>query len=156
MLVVIDTCRPWLAGGSKTRLATRKPASPTLLGHYQRAVNKILDRIVELSAGREVVLGGDFNLTISEPLDSGEPASKQDAAIQARLRDELGLANCWRTANSTQPLAQTLRWTGNPAKAYHCDGLFVPASWKDRIRSCVVEAGWEELSDHNPVVAEVE
>jgi hypothetical protein len=38
-----------------------------------------------------------------------------------------------------------------------CDrrGLFAPHSWNDRIKSCLVVSGWEELIDHNPVVAAV-
>jgi hypothetical protein len=75
--------------------------------------------------------------------------------IQARLADEFGLLNCWQAANPNQPLCQTLRWTGNRTIPYHCDGLFVPKAWRERLESCVVLAGdeWDRLSDHNPVVA---
>lgn len=84
------------------------------------------------------------------------PTCKQDLAIQARLADEFGLLNCWQVANPDQPLCQTLRWTGNRTIPYHCDGIFVPKTWKDRLESCLVLAGeeWNGLSDHNPVVAQ--
>lgn len=143
----------WVAGAelSPTLLAFSIHAPPP----YQQKVNEILDRIVELSAGRETIIGGDFNLVISPPHESDKPASKRDMAIQARLRDELRLVNCWKTAHPDRPLAQTLRWTRNRETAYHCDGLFVPAAWQERIKMCEVVTGWEELSDHNPVVAEI-
>jgi hypothetical protein len=55
------------------------------------------------------------------------------------------------------PLAQTLRWCGNRALPYHCDGIFVPASWRARLESAAVIEGpeWSPLSDHNPVIAVV-
>jgi endonuclease/exonuclease/phosphatase family metal-dependent hydrolase len=73
-----------------------------------------------------------------------------------RLSNEFDLASCWQAANPDRPLAQTLRWMGNPRAPYHCDGIFVPRSWLPRLTSCRVVRGsrWTQLSDHNPVVAE--
>ena len=34
-----------------------------------------------------------------------------------RLADEFDLASCWQAANPNRPLAQTLRWMGNPKRA---------------------------------------
>ena len=122
---------------------------------YWKQVNKLLDEIKEVARGRELVIGGDFNLTVSNWPGPDRPTCKQDLAIQTRLADEFGLVNCWQAANPCQPLCQTLRWTGNRTIPYHCDGIFVPRSWKARLESCVVLAGeeWDRLSDHNPVVA---
>lgn len=122
---------------------------------YAKQVNKLLDEIRREADGRQVIIGGDFNITISHWSKSERPVSKQDLAIQNRLRDDFRLINCWQEANPEQPLAQTLRWTGDRTTAYHCDGLFVPKEWKDRLESCLVLAGeeWNRLSDHNPVVA---
>ena len=122
---------------------------------YQWQVNKLLDAIKKLAGGREVVIGGDFNLTVSHWPGSERPVSKRDLAIQARLVDEFGLLNCWQKANPDQPLHQTLRWTGDRTISYHCDGLFVPKGWKTRLQSCSVLTGeeWNRLSDHNPVMA---
>lgn len=130
--------------------------APVLKGSYSKPVNMILDQIRKIAAGREVVIGGDFNLTVSHWPGSERPVSKQDLAIQARLADEFGLLNCWQAANPDQPLHQTLRWTGDRTIPYHCDGLFVPKSWKDQLESCVVLSGeeWNRLSDHNPVIAQ--
>ena len=101
------------------------------------------------------MIGGDFNLTVSDAGGSDRAVSKADLSVQARLADEFGLVNCWRAANPGVPPCQTLRWARDPSAAYHCDGLFVPRAWADRLRSCVVLSGpaWDGLSDHNPVVA---
>jgi exonuclease III len=122
---------------------------------YWKQVNKLLDEIKKVAAGREVVIGGDFNLTVCHSPGPERPTCKQDLAIQARLAEEFGLLNCWQTANPDQPSCQTLRWTGDRTIPYHCDGIFVPKPWRDRLESCVVLAGdeWNRLSDHNPVVA---
>ncbi|MCZ2343404.1 MAG: endonuclease/exonuclease/phosphatase family protein [Bacteroidales bacterium] len=123
---------------------------------YARQVNRILDAIHAMARGRDLIIGGDFNLTISPWLGSERPTSRADWAIQARLTQEFGLLNCWQTLYPDQQPAQTLRWTGNRTIPYHCDGLFVPRSWEERLVSCVVPTGedWDALSDHNPVVAQ--
>ena len=122
---------------------------------YSRQVDKLLDAIGRLAGGRPVVIGGDFNLTVSSGVATDRPVGKRDAAIQARLAGEFGLVNCWREANPADPRHQTLRWTGDRTVPYHCDGLFVPESWRARLRSCAVLSGdeWDLLSDHNPVAA---
>lgn len=122
---------------------------------YHKQVNKILDEIAKIRTGRSVVIAGDFNLSVSHYADSTRPTRKQDLAIQERLKIEFGLINCWECANPNQPLAQTLRWTGDRTIPYHCDGIFVPHAWKERLVACEVLSGdgWNSLSDHNPVVA---
>ena len=100
--------------------------------------------------------GMDSNpVTSSNAFTRGPTPYTVRAADQVRLAEEFGLHNCWQTANPDQPLSQTLRWTGDRTIPYHCDGIFVPRSWKDRLKSCDVIAGeeWNRLSDHNPVVA---
>lgn len=130
--------------------------APSRAESYAKQVNKLLDEIGRIANGDEIIVGGDFNLAVSHSLESARPSSKQDLAIQKRLADEFGLINCWQTSNPNQPLPQTLRWSRNRTIPYHCDGLFVPRSWKDRLESCVVLSGdeWNRLSDHNPVVAQ--
>jgi len=130
--------------------------APSRAESYSKQVNKLLDEIGGIAGGREIIIGGDFNLTVSNWSESERPVSKQDLAIQMRLSQEFGLLNCWQVANPDQPLPQTLRWTRDRTIPYHCDGLFVPKSWRDRLGSCVVLSGddWNRLSDHNPVVAQ--
>lgn len=129
--------------------------APELMGGYAKAVNKFLDEVKMIAGQNEVIIGGDFNLTVSRWLSPEKKISKHDLAIQARLADEFALMNCWQEANPGQELHQTLRWTNNRETVYHCDGIFVPKSWKSRLQSCRVLSGeeWDRLSDHNPVVA---
>lgn len=129
--------------------------APSRKESYSKQVSKLLDEISRIACGREIIIGGDFNLSIGNCPQSERPLRKQDLAIQKRLANEFGLLNCWQAANPNQPLPQTLRWSGDRTIAYHCDGLFVPMSWKDRLETCVVLSGddWNRLSDHNPVVA---
>lgn len=130
--------------------------APSVNERYSKQVNKILDQIVSIARGRDVILGGDFNLTVSHRLDAERSTTNQDLLIQKRLIDELGLINCWHEANPVVPLAQTLRWSKDKIIPYHCDGLFVPESWTQRLLSCQVLSSekWNRLSDHNPVLAE--
>jgi len=129
--------------------------APSGLGSYSKQVNKLLDEINRIADQRDILIGGDFNLTVSHWCGSERPVSNQDLAIQRRLSDEFGLLNCWQEANPNQPLHQTLRWSADRTVPYHCDGLFVPKSWKKRLQACTVLNGedWNRLSDHNPVVA---
>jgi endonuclease/exonuclease/phosphatase family metal-dependent hydrolase len=164
-LVRVPGFSGWVVGGEITGASWQAGIADPLLAFsvhapskgesYQKQVNKLLDRIKKVARGREVVIGGDFNLTVSHCAGSERPTSKQDLAIQARLADQFGLLNCWQAANPDQPLHQTLRWTTDRTIPYHCDGIFVPRAWQDRLESCVVLAGeeWNRLSDHNPVVA---
>jgi len=129
--------------------------APSVAESYSKQVMRILDVIYEIAAGRDMIIGGDFNLTVSASLETSRPISKQDLEIRKQLSDKFGLINCWQEANPNQPLAQTLRWSREPNTPYHCDGLFVPSSWRSRLESSIALSGdeWIQLSDHNPVVA---
>ena len=72
-----------------------------------------------------------------------------------RMAREFDLMPCWQTMHPRSPLAQTLRWTGNRETPYHCDGIFAPRAWRNKLLRCDVIAGaaWNRLSDHNPVLA---
>ena len=162
--VAVPDFAGWIVGAEITGATWQAGADPLLAfsvhapsrgESYQRQVNRLLDEIKKVAAGREVVIGGDFNVTVSHVPGCGRPACKGERAIQARLADEFGLVNCWQAANPGRPPDQTLRWSGDRIVLYHCDGIFVPKGWGDRLESCVVLAGdeWNCLSDHNPVVA---
>lgn len=127
--------------------ATRKPRN------YAAEVDAALDRLLAFRDDCELVIAGDFNLTVSPRHSSEEqPLESAEVKIQARLRDEFGLVNCWERCNPNQPLVQTLR----DHRQTHCDGIFVPVRWAERLRSCTILIGesWRTLSDHYPVVAE--
>lgn len=140
--------------GNKVRLFSLH--APTCDESYPSIVNKILDMLEDYRDGCDVVIGGDFNLTVSKRHESEERKNKRiNLEVQDRLHD-FGLINCWQTANPDVPVAQTLRWDRDPKPNFHCDGIFVPESWASRLVSCDVLSGekWVELSDHNLVVAE--
>jgi exonuclease III len=127
-------------------------------GGYQRAVNSILDMIGANRGDGDLVVGGDFNLTVGERLEAEQfKTSKADLAILARLRDDFGLVSAWQAANAGIPLPQTLRWAKEKVTPYHCDGIFIPQQWTSRMRSCTIVSGpeWDGLSDHNPVMVEI-
>ena len=124
---------------------------------YIRTMQHILDRVALLRDGADLVLGGDFNVAAGyrQP-DERIKFLRGERDVLDRLTGEFDLVSCWQAANPDRPLAQTLRWMGNPSAPYHCDGIFVPRSWLPRLQSCRVVRGsrWNELSDHNPVVAD--
>jgi endonuclease/exonuclease/phosphatase family metal-dependent hydrolase len=126
---------------------------------YIHTMQHILDRLASLRGRADLVLGGDFNIAVGyrQPGDRIR-FLRGERDILDRLTSEFALVSCWQAANPDRPLAQTLRWTGNPTAPYHCDGIFVPLSWLPRLKSCRVVRGsrWSQLSDHNPVVADVQ
>lgn len=134
--------------------------APTIEGQqYHTIVWEILTMLQDHRDGCDVVIGGDFNLTVSKRHETEERMNKSvNLEIQARLRDQFKLINCWKAKHPRIPLVQTLRWERDPIPPYHCDGIFVPESWASRLTSCEVltEEQWVGLSDHNPVVAEFE
>ena len=73
----------------------------------------------------------------------------------ARFQREFGLMNCWQMAHPNQDLVQTLRWSNDKTKPFHCDGIFASAHWYRFLDGAEVISGedWDRLSDHNPVVA---
>jgi endonuclease/exonuclease/phosphatase family metal-dependent hydrolase len=124
---------------------------------YIRTMQHILDRLALLRKRVDLVLGGDFNVAVGyRRPDEGIRFLRGERDILDRLTNEFDLVSCWQAANPHRPLAQTLRWMGNPTAPYHCDGIFVPRSWLPRLTSCRVVRGsrWSQMSDHNPVVAD--
>jgi exonuclease III len=124
---------------------------------YIRTMQHILDRIALFRNHADLVLGGDFNVAVGYRKPNERiKILRGERELLDRLTNEFNLVSCWQAANPNRPLAQTLRWMGNPSAPYHCDGIFVPRSWLPRLKSCRVVRGsrWSQLSDHNPVMAE--
>ena len=153
----------WVVGGQlATSLAPPRPTCvfsihcPQGAHGYVRTMHEILDRIRAATRGADLILGGDLNVAVGvrAPGDA-VGMSKRERALLERLLEKEALLPCWQTAHPGEPLAQTLRWSGDRAAPYHCDGLFIPAAWRERLLSCEVLSGpeWDALSDHNPVVA---
>jgi len=152
----------WVAGAQWNaahveRLGVFSVHAPHGAGGYSARVHHILDAVAvaaRRAGARDIVVGGDFNICISARSHRGA-LSAREHAVHLRLRDEFDLVNVWDWLHPKALPPQTLRWTGNPAVPYHCDGLFVPQRWAASIRRCVVlqSARWCARSDHNPVVA---
>jgi endonuclease/exonuclease/phosphatase family metal-dependent hydrolase len=123
-----------------------------------RSLDRILDRLAPLGEGADLVVGGDLNVAAGyrAPGDRIRMVNGERRLLD-RLTGELGLVPCWQARHPGEPLAQTLRWSGDRSAPYHCDGIFVPRAWASRLESAEVLHGaeWEALSDHHPVVADV-
>lgn len=134
--------------GRPLRIASLHVPAP-----YKRPMNEILDYFATLPATHDWILGGDFNLAVGVR-HANEPIPSDPPWLLQRLRREFNLLSCWQAVHPNRDLAQTLRWSGNPAAPYHCDGVFVPAGWYQYLEDCQVIADptWDVLSDHNPVV----
>jgi hypothetical protein len=155
--------RGWITGGQL--LSGRDTPWPTRIFSvhcppgkrgYVNTVHEMLDRFHAMADDADLVIGGDFNVAVGlRGPDELVKMSKRERELMTRFTEELDLVPCWQTANPARPLAQTLRWSGNRAAPYHCDGIFIPRTWQRRLESCEVIASpeWEQLSDHNPVLA---
>ena len=154
----------WVVGGQLDRAAwiSKRPLRifsihcPSGADGYVKTMGLILDRLVEIARGADLVLGGDFNVAAGfrSSTDSIR-MTRAERQLLDRVADEFALIPCWQAMHANLPLAQTLRWGPKPQTPYHCDGIFVPAAWRPRLESCEVAQGpeWCSLSDHNPVIA---
>jgi endonuclease/exonuclease/phosphatase family metal-dependent hydrolase len=106
---------------------------------------------------RHRIVAGDFNVTVARRRPE-EHLSNSDGELRllAMIEEEFGLVNAWASCNPTKPLAQTLRWSGNPKAPHHCDGIFVDRSLLPYVVAAEVHesATWRRMTDHNPVVVD--
>ena len=152
----------WVTGGE-----VQVPAEPLLAfsvhlpsqGSYLQAGHNLLDALRPIVKGRPVVLGGDWNFTVC-PREADDPTEHRPGELDflERIAAEFGLKPAWRSANPMGPLPQTLRWMRDPTTPYHCDGVFLPQSEDQAVRSAIVLQGhpWDTLSDHNPLIVDWE
>ena len=150
-----ETQLPALSNGRPLRIfSIHAPAGEH---GYIRTMQQLLDGIAPLRTTADLVLGGDFNVATGYRGQRDKiTMSRGERNILDRLADEFDLVSCWQAVHPNRPLAQTLRWSANRTAPYHCDGIFVPRRWLDRLVSCRVVRGsrWDALSDHSPVIAE--
>jgi exonuclease III len=143
----------WLSSRTVVAFSVHCPAGSV---GYLRMMHRMIDALLELRGHSDLVLAGDFNVAAGfRGGDEAVAMSKAERAVLDRMVGELGLIPCWQHAHPGVPLTQTLRWSGNRAAPYHCDGIFVPRRWGRKLVSCDVISGsaWDVMSDHNPVVA---
>ena len=131
-------------------------------GNYEKNTHEILDglsRVISNFGPCDLIIGGDLNVTtaIRHP-DEALSNTKGETEIIDRIGKEFGLANAWQAFHPELPLPQTLRWSGNINAAYHCDGLFIPIRYINRLSTVVIgeSKDWNTWSDHNPIAALIE
>lgn len=93
--VAVPNFSGWVVGAEITGASWQTGIADSLLAFsilapskgeaYWKQVNKLLEEIKKVAAGQEVVIGGDFNLTVSNWPGPERPTCKQDLAIQGRL-----------------------------------------------------------------------
>ena len=129
-----------------------------MTGSYVRSANAFLDAVAAVRHRGDVVVGGDWNLTIGKrQADEHSKNSKAENELLKRIRDEFVLESAWSMTHPTSHLPQTLRWSADPASPYHCDGILIPIAWKERVTHVDIgrNENWRAYSDHNPVWLDV-
>ncbi|HVE70348.1 MAG TPA: endonuclease/exonuclease/phosphatase family protein [Thermoanaerobaculia bacterium] len=127
---------------------------PLTKSSYLRTAHRMLDLLHPVVEERPLILGGDWNVSISP----GPRARRGENELHARLMNEFSLRSAWTSAHPDVEPPQTLRWCRDPATNYHCDGIWLSADWATSLSEVRVLEGepWTRLSDHNPVVAHVQ
>lgn len=156
----------WLAGGV-CRAANREIAclslhAPSRLPSFPRrsylqGAMAMVQAIVEIiPPSMPLIIGGDFNFCSfgERRPDEAIQATPDERAATAAWRVQ-GFELAWRDLHAEAPLPQTLRWTGNRAKPFHCDGFLVR---NVVMRDCSVLATDAESppSDHDSVLLVLE
>lgn len=141
ILVAVWTQGPERAGGLSYASQVRE-----VIDHWER----------EIGDGR-VVLAGDFNCSAQ----TADPTAHME---NVRKLATMGMHSAYHWVHGLPPGdedAMTLRWVGRGGSAswFHCDFVFVPTGFTDRLISAQVgdPAEWvgPGLSDHAPVRVEL-
>jgi endonuclease/exonuclease/phosphatase family metal-dependent hydrolase len=126
---------------------------------YVRGLIAAVRRYAALIARGPTVVVGDFNS--NSMWDAEHPPDRNHTALVARLA-EAGLVSAYHTffdepcGRETRP---TYYFQWKHERPYHIDYCFVPERWARGPGFRVEIApylGWERLSDHRPVVVDVE
>ena len=124
---------------------------------YVRAVLDALDAYAEFLRAAPSVVVGDFNCFAQW---RGAAPSKRQAELARRLTEDFRLVSAYHSAPDYDPEVPerpTHFWRWSEQHPFHIDYCFVPAAWKDAIRSVHVgpfsEQHWR--SDHRPVVVDL-
>ena len=153
----------WVVGGEVGALAvfSLHAPSPTKTSPrrtYADEVVVILSLIREaVRPGTILVIAGDFNITLGERHASEALKTTSGDRQALKAIASMGLVSCWTSSHTGEPLAQTLRWSGDKAPGkttpYHCDGILVPQSWATGCCCDILTDERFRISDHWPVSA---
>ena len=123
---------------------------------YTKYLSSIVDELKGLAREATLIVGGDFNLRtiIESPVHEEiviQPTASERIVLR-RFSSDLHLQLAWTAAHGATTPPQTLLWTKDKATPFHCDGIFVPASWRGPISCQVLGGAFLDRSDHLPVV----
>jgi exonuclease III len=117
---------------------------------YFRQAQEVLDFLQTQGVGKQTILGGDFNVTISNQ----HPSNPTQRFVDF-FRSTLGVLNCWQIINANQPLPRTFH--GTPTSNQHIDGIFISPDWYRYLQSSWIvgsqKGDWPD-GDHYPVICE--
>ena len=123
-------------------------------GVLRKEFDKLLDEIKKVAGGREVVIGGDFNLTVSNWTGTERPTCKQDLAIQARLADEFGLiltvthypagASKWNPIEHRMFSPISENWSGEPLVSYETILKYIRTTRTETGFHCRARMDWKD------------
>jgi hypothetical protein len=125
---------------------------------YVRALLHALDTYAEFLRSAPSVIVGDFNCFAQW---RGEAPSKWHDELARRLNAELHLVSAYHASPGFSPDAPefpTHYWRWRECNPFHIDYCFVPATWRNAIRSVHIGAFSEQhwRSDHRPVVVDLD
>lgn len=151
-------CESEVAGSPIGLLAVwTVPLKPSKGSGYLAAATDILRRHTAWLKSRPTIIAGDFNA-------SGQSDPRTMASFVRSMSEELGLVSAYHAFTGEavgEERAPTLWWRGKREAGFHCDFVFVPATW--RIHDVRV-GGYDDWgapalvhrSDHAPVIVDVE
>lgn len=124
--------------------------------HVRAAANALDAYRYFMTGDHPVIMVGDFNSHWRWDSSS----SVNHSHFVGRLRDEFGLVSAYHAFYGVEPGEEqpTLYWQWRQHQPYHVDYCFIPESWLPGLRSVSVGTweDWEGLSDHRPLVVDVD
>jgi endonuclease/exonuclease/phosphatase family metal-dependent hydrolase len=170
--VDIDGYAGWVAGGRVTgpegadtgeayvfsvHSPTGEPGSPRA-SYVEESLRIVTAVCAKVPPRVPLIIGGDFNFkSLGVRAASAVLRNTRQERQALRQFQELGLSLAWQDCHPGQPLPQTLRWTRNPATAFHCDGFLFRDCGAMTVRCDVLRSPEiAAASDHNPVVLELD
>ncbi|HSS93899.1 MAG TPA: hypothetical protein VLR46_07910 [Candidatus Dormibacteraeota bacterium] len=126
---------------------------------YGEAVQRALVKYAPMIRSGWTVVAGDFNQNTC--FDKPNRARNHSRTVE--LLNDLGLTSAYHRFSGVNHGAETettLYWSGRPGdrSVYHIDYCFVPKPWAERLHSVSLgsRAEWGRMSDHVPLVVDVE
>lgn len=119
-----------------------------------RAIVEAISSSKEIPPDARVIVGGDFNFkSLGERLDSEPISTTADEVAALNAFRDANYCVAWKDLNASQPLPQTLRWSGDQAQLFHCDGFLLKGIDVSSAHCAVLSTAMlTKCSDHLPVV----